>query len=361
MKRLTGAFTSKNISAAWLYFYVHFVTEVICFYFLSRIAGDSPFLWAAPLFYDCFAFVPQGLIGYISDKRPGICFGAIGAALMCAAGVGLSFTVPKAVSFILIFILCIGNAFTHVNGAEVTLRASGGKLAHSAIFVAGGSFGVISGKLLSGIVPPLSVCVFVLTAIPFALLAEDKRRQADKDPLPTAGFDYADPRRSAAFVIIVATLIVIVRGYMGYGIPTSWKKTVLQNVALYVSMGIGKALGGILSDAFGIKKTALFSAAAALPFLLFGDELMMVSLVGVMFFSMTMSITLALLVSVLKNAPGLAFGFTTLGLFLGTAPIFFFKFTSMRSNCVIISALTVLCLIALAVVLRKDGEKARVQ
>ena len=71
----------------------------------------------------------------------------------------------------------------------------------------------------------------------------------------------------------------------------------------------------------------MVSAAAALPFLFLGDNLMLVSLIGVMFFSMTMSITLALLVSVLQKTPGLAFGFTTIGLFLGTAPIFFFKFT----------------------------------
>ena len=52
---------------------------------------------------------------------------------------------------------------------------------------------------------------------------------------------------------------------------------------------------------------------------------MIISLLGVMMFSMTMPITLAILVSVLKNRPGLAFGLTTIGLFLGTAPIFFIK------------------------------------
>ena len=61
---------------------------------------------------------------------------------------------------------------------------------------------------------------------------------------------------------------------------------------------------------------AIISTLCALPFLIIGDNLMLVSIIGVMFFSMTMAITLGLLVSALKKAPGLAFGLTTIGLFL---------------------------------------------
>ena len=109
-----------------------------------------------------------------------------------------------------------------------------------------------------------------------------------------------------------------------------------QTFLLFSSMGIGKCLGGIISDLIGIKKTAFLSILLSIPFLLFGDNYMIISLIGVMFFSMTMSITLAILVSVLKKTPGLAFGLTTIGLFLGTLPIFFFKFTTTISNCLII-------------------------
>ena len=77
-----------------------------------------------------------------------------------------------------------------------------------------------------------------------------------------------------------------------------------------------------------------------------------------MLFSMTMSVTLALLVSVLPGAPGLAFGLTTIGLFLGTAPIFFFKFTTVAANCVMIAALTAVCLFAMHVILRRDKGHA---
>ena len=79
---------------------------------------------------------------------------------------------------------------------------------------------------------------------------------------------------------------------------------------------------------------------------------MIVSLIGVMFFSMTMSITLAILVSVLKKSPGLAFGITTIGLFLGTVPIFFIKITSKMANIVMIAVLSILCSILLGYVLK---------
>ena len=83
---------------------------------------------------------------------------------------------------------------------------------------------------------------------------------------------------------------------------------------------------------------------------------MIVSLIGVMFFSMTMAITLGILVSVLPRTPGLAFGFTTIGLFLGTAPIFFFKILDARINIIMIIALSLLCTFLLLKILNKEQE-----
>lgn len=350
----------KNLGAGWLYFYIHFITEVACFFVLSRVFGSSIFMWITPFIYDALAFVPQSLFGRLSDKFPKIPLGVIGGVLLAlgVAGCAVPIFPGKYTSLV---ILCLGNACTHINGAEVTLRCSGGKLSHSAIFVGGGSFGVICGKLIGATPLPFwIISVFALTMIPFVLLAETYRTQADSESTrPCAAFDYHSKKVAPCVVIILAVLIVAVRGYMGYGIPTSWNKTTVQTVMLYVTMGLGKLSGGIFADIFGVKKTALISAAAALPFLLAGDNIMSVSLVGVMLFSMTMSITLAILVSVLKNAPGLAFGLTTIGLFFGAAPIFFFKFTTVRANCILISILTVLCLIAMQIIIRKDEKNER--
>ena len=107
---------------------------------------------------------------------------------------------------------------------------------------------------------------------------------------------------------------------------------------------------------YGIKKIATISTLFSIPFLCFGDNLMIVSIIGVMFFSMTMSITLAILVSVLKKTPGLAFGITTIGLFVGTVPIFFIK-CSLEINILLIVIVSVLCSLGLNYVL-KGGNKS---
>lgn len=350
MSRIRSVLKAPYIITGYLYFYIHFVVEVLCFYVLARLIGDSPFLWIAPLIYDTLAFVPQSIIGYFSDKFPKVKIGFIGLFLLTLGFImfGINIVSP----YISIVFVALGNAFLHVDGAEVTLRTSKGKLSHSAIFVSGGSFGVITGKLLG--TSNLSFWILVILAlstIPFIILANMYRDECKDEKLE---FDYASSKVSGGWIILLAIFVVIVRGYMGYGLPTSWNKTVIQTIALYCAMGFGKALGGILSDIYGVKKVGILSSLLALPFLLFGDKLMFISLIGVLLFSMTMSITLALIASVLKKAPGLAFGMTTIGLFLGSVPVFFFKFNTLLSNCTVIVIFTLICVLIFKKII-KDG------
>ena len=345
----------ENIGAGWLYFYIHFATEVICFFLLTSFAGDKPALWAVTLAYDMLAFVPQSLVGAFADRHRRFPLTASGLLLMCAAAAPFLLRLPAPAWLIP---LCLGNCFTHVGGAEVTLNVSRGRLSHSAIFVSGGSFGVITGKLRASRAAlwPVPVAL-ALAAVPLAFAAEKYRTKSGADPeRPCAGFSYHNKNIPKLAVIVIAVFIVIVRGYMGYGIPTTWNKSTLQTVALFFTMGAGKALGGVFSDLFGLRRTALFSVVAACPFLLFGDNVMAVSLAGVALFSMTMSVTLALLVSVLPSAPGLAFGLTTIGLFIGTAPIFFFKLTTLTANCVMIAAATALCAAGFLLITGKEKK-----
>lgn len=355
MKKIVNTLKEKNIGSGYLYFYIHFVTEVICFFVMSSIIGDSVFLWLAPFIYDALAFVPQALIGYISDKYPKINIGIIGTMLL-TIGLLTFFLNLLPGDYTEIIIMCIGNCCIHVNGAEVTLRSSNGKLSHSAIFVSGGSFGVITGKLLAkSAISFWIIGIFGLTMIPFILLAEYYRKGCNEKE-SCKNFNYHNDKIKPGIIIFLATLIVIVRGYMGYGIPTSWNKTTFQTIMLFCTMGLGKALGGVLSDALGIKKVAIISMILSLPFLLIGDAHMLISLIGVLLFSMTMSITLAILVSVLKESPGLAFGYTTIGLFLGTVPIFFFKITDKLINYSMIILLTIMCVIIASVIIRKSDN-----
>lgn len=346
MNKLINTFKQKNIGCGYLYFYVHFVTEIACFYFLTRVTNGSKIVWLIPFIYDGLAFVPQSLIGYLNDLCPKFKSGLFGTLLLVISYIIYILFNQVIISLI---ILCLGNAFIHISGAENTLRNSGGKLSHSAIFVGGGSFGVITGKLLFNVVDPIMIVILILTMIPFILLADTYTNYDEKE----TKFDCINRKIPLNLIVFLTVFIVIVRGYMGYGIPTSWNKTTLQTVILFFCMGIGKCLGGILSDAYGIKKISTISTLLAIPFLCFGNNIMIISLIGVLMFSMTMSITLSILASVYRKRPGLAFGFTTIGLFLGTAPIFFIKITQ-EINIIMIITLSILCCLILRYLI-KDG------
>lgn len=345
-------FNCQNIGAGYSYAYVHFVTEILCFYVLSQVLGDSIVLWLTPFLFDMLAFVPQSIFGYINDKHLKIPFGPIGIVLM---GIGLCLFKLSTIDYIPIIIISIGNALAHVAGAEATLRSSNGNMRHAAFFVAGGTFGIILGKILGmHNYSFLLILLIILSGIPFSLIGDTYKEKVYNVKEPCKNYNYSNDQLSPMVVIIFSTFIVIARGYMGYGIPLSWNKTITQTIALYVTMGFGKALGGILVDTIGMRKTAFLSTIFSLPFLLFGDKIMMISIIGVMFFSMTMAISLGLIVSALKTKPGLAFGYTTIGLFLGTVPVFFIKTTNMVLNSIILSTITILCILILNKIIRRS-------
>lgn len=348
MNKILNTLKQKNITLSLLYFYVHFITDAICFFYLAKVYGNSKFIWMIPFVYDGLAFVPQSLIGYYSDKHPKVNIGLIGIFLFVLSIMIFEFTNFNI--YISVLIISLANCCMHIDGAEETLKKSNGKLSHPAIFVSGGSFGVTTGKLL-GIkkIPAWLLIPISLTMIPFVFLGHTY--EGDKD---ASKYDIINKKINKSIIIIIAVLVVIVRGYMGYGIPTSWNKTVVQNILFYIIMGLGKALGGILSDTYGPRKTAIFSTLLAIPFLSFGDNIMIISIIGVMCFSMTMAITLGILASCLPKTPGLAFGLTTIGLFLGTVPIFFYKITSTNLNIIMICILSIVCCTLLGKVLRKD-------
>ena len=337
-----------------LYFLVHFAVEVTSFYVLT-CCTQNPFVWTLFLLYDFLAFVPQGVFGWLRDRGIRLNFALTGTALTSLSLILLFF---GANAFLTVTVLAVGNCLVHVHGAEVTLRTSPGRISPSAVFVSGGSFGVITGKLLgSGQVAVWWILALNLLAVVPVLIAE--RIKAPDGTENLRQYNFSNQKLGTGMVIALATFVVVVRAYMGYGIPTSWNKTVLQTIMLYCAMGVGKAMGGILVDIIGIRKTSVISTLGALPFLLFGADVMSVSLIGIAVFSMTMAVTLALIVSRLQDSPGVAFGFTTLGLFLGTAPVFFFQIKSFIANCIMITILSVLCFVILLVIGAKRTKTAK--
>lgn len=314
------------------YAFLHFAVEVACFYWIySRIPAASDSWWLYALLYDALAFVPQSFIGLLVDGCPRLKPGPLGFILLLAAhflpGLGLSF-----------LLLTLGNCFVHVAGAQATLHGAKGKMGPSGIFVGGGSFGVISGRLLGSRDPAwaAAAAAALLLAGLFLSLILDGRT----DKTAETGFSADAKGAGQNTVLALMFLTVAARSYIGYAIPTGWMKETWQIVLLFCIMGVGKMLGGVLADRFGARRTAVTSLLTALPFLILGGKMMAVSLLGVLLFSMTMSISLGVLVSRFPDSPCLCFGLTTVGLFAGTLPAFIFTIGSYGAHVVIVTVLT---------------------
>ena len=119
-------------------------------------------------------------------------------------------------------------------------------------------------------------------------------------------------------------------------------------------MGFGKALGGIVTDKLGYKLSAIISIAGALPFLLFGDALPIISLTGVLLYSMSMPITVGIVYSKFPSAPGFSFGITTIGLFLGTVPEFFITLPNLLTQQIVLATLSITALTLILICLKKE-------
>ena len=333
---------NKGNQTGTKYFFVHACVEIVCFYLL-RVHYPAAMAGLIALAYDLAAFMPQGLIGDFLIRHKKLPFETVGHVLM-AASIFVIASPVKTVHFIGYIILGIGNAILHECGAIATVADCEGRIFPSALFVSGGSFGVVIGQTM-GIyqVSPYFLIIPLLVSEFLCLTAKTSLR---KESYPA--FHVVNTKLSAGIILLIAFLVTAVRSYIAYAIPISWNKELWQTFFLFFIMGAGKALGGFLADRIGVRKTAFIGTLAAVPFLLFGDQVMVVSCIGVFFFSLTMSITFAMCLSVLKENPGLAFGITTAGLFVGLLPAFLVQFDQIV-NAVLITVLSILSFVLLKI------------
>ena len=340
---------SKTISSlriGYIHSYIHFAVEVACFYFLFSRFSNSPIWWGCALLYDALAFMPQGFIGIVADKYSRFNYSILGMTIVL-----VSLVLPF--DFFALVLIGIGNSLVHIGGAQHTLKTSGGKIASTGIFVGGGSFGVITGQLLGMLHKDYLVLIPILfTILSIVILISISRRYVVEKKKWSIDITSKLP---TGWIVFIAFMVTAIRAYIGYAIPTEWKKTEWQAILLFFIMGIGKMAGGLLADTIGYYRTVLLSSLA-LPFLLFGNSNMMLSLVGVGLFSMTMPITISILASRFPKQLCFAFGITTIALFVGSFPAFFIKPTSLLAHQITVLILIIIATTTLLICLEKRKQ-----
>lgn len=196
------------------------------------------------------------------------------------------------------------------------------------IFVSTGAFGVWLGPVLAA----KQAARFFGLIFVFVLMFESGsvlmcshflqiRRGRDSGVFPWTACSLQRSGNTASFLPAALCLVtaVLFRSYAGTIMRYGWKKSAL---AFLFTAGVvfGKMLGGIIGDEMGWRRTAVVSLALSGILFLFAEKNAACGIAGVFFFNMTMPLTLSALANMFQEREGMAFGLTTLALFLGTLP-----------------------------------------
>lgn len=245
-------------------------------------------------------------------------------------------------------VLGIGNALFHVGGGVGTIREDHVKDRHGiylGIFVAPGALGLYFGTLIAqmtrwklwflgtGVIMLLVLCVGIW-------YLRGSFQEADE----AAGETMTERKhgehclslseKGKLTLALGCFLVVILRSYIGMAVVFSWKTGVWAGMLSVFALAGGKMMGGFLAAWKGAMRTTVVSLSLAAFCYLFSSVNLMgmglpigmglpMGLAALVFFNMTMPITLYWMVCDFPQMPGFAFGFLTFALFLGFLPGYF--------------------------------------
>ena len=299
----------------------HLIVDFACFYMLmgafSRGVSDAVWISTGFLTYNFIAFALQVPLGYFADKakiQPA--YFAVSGCLLVALG-----SVPALHSWGKLGLCAFGNAMFHIGGGIDSLVNAKGKFARSGIFISFGAIGVSVGTLAGKFnwLPAWAVLILPLAC---AVLQFLFCRRGGLSDMAAFAFKPSIIKRAAP-VIYLSSLGIVIRAVVGAYTAVPWKSTVFLMILPAICVFAGKLLGGFLADRFGAKPVALASLLVSAPLLSFFSSDIVLCCAGLLLFNVTTAVTLCVIVSKLPDNPGLAFGITTLALFLGSAFSFF--------------------------------------
>lgn len=303
-----------------IYSIIHFVVDLACVVLVSNLVtqkmGQGTNLFIAILIYNFSAFAMQLPIGIIADKvnKNAIC-SAIGCLL-----VAISFAFAN-FGIIACLIAGMGNAMFHVGSGIDVLNISDKKASWSGIFVSTGAMGVFLGSKSASIgFNQFYIVILILilsSASLFGLYNKTKNKVENKEVII--------PKLTANTMIAISCLVITVciRSYVGLILEFEWKSNFILALLSILAVVFGKMLGGAIGDKIGFKKISVISLTISAICFIFAFNNPVSGILAMLFFNMTMPITLTALSNILFNNKGMAFGLLTLALFIGAIPVFF--------------------------------------
>jgi len=291
--------------------FVDFCCAAIVYSFVGKI--DITQLFSLVILYNVIAFGFQTIVGLFCDKTDNSRnYAIIGCGLLASAFFFLK------LPYVAVLLAGFGNAFYHIGGGVATLKLSKEKAFLSGLFVAPGAVGLLLGSLLWKI-PSFQLIwlsgLMVAGMIVISMLDESENIPAE------------NKFKGNLFILTITAFLILfsiaIRSFIGLSYDFAQKSNLMLFLFVF-SLALGKALGGFFSDKFGMFNTSVSALAISLILLYFGTNPYF-AILGIMFFNFTMPITLTALANMMPCRKGLAFGLTTLFLFIGALPAIVYK------------------------------------
>ncbi len=295
----------------WLLRGAHFCVDFACAFLCMGYAEDNIQFYL--LVYNFCAFALQMPLGLLVDR-----FGR----QMKVAGVGVALTAIALLfpsdPLVGVIIAGVGNALFHVGGGVYVLRGCESKCAPLGEFVAPGALGLFFGGYAADefyyIHPLVMLILLVFSSVFLFTKTEDTAK-------PTAVVLQPLPKKAGPALVLLF-LVVVLRSAAGFQFTFSWKTGSTALLFAFAVM-MGKELGGVLSDRFGMMKTSLVSLLVGGVLFVFSGNSAVCGILAVLCFNCTMPVTLFAAYKIVRGLPGFSFGLLTFALFLGLLPSYF--------------------------------------
>lgn len=341
----------KKLSVVGVYSVIHCIVDMACAMLiagiLTPVVTNSNVLWLGVLLYNLFAFAFQLPFGIVADKyNKNAIVSAIGCLFIILA------YVVSPISILACVLAGIGNALFHVGGGIDVLNISEKKATLPGIYVATGALGLYIGSktvYLGFDKFYLVISLLILSILAMLWLykqAKGKYNINNEEPV----FEELSTKKNIIMYCLLFTICM--RGYLGLILNFDWKSSFEMGLVCVIAVVLGKMLGGIVGDQFGWRKTSTISLLLSAILFIFAFNNSVCGVLAMLFFNMTMPITLTALSNTFNNNKGMAFGLTTLALFIGAVPVLF-GYTEFLFSGVGLSISSVLSAVALYIGLKK--------
>ena len=342
---------------------IHALVDLVCVTAVLRALGvhptDATGTYTVVVGYDLIAFAAQLPLGLLADRVKALRAATVAGIVLSGLAV---FTTGRAE--VTMVMAGIGNALFHIGAGGMVLARAGGRATPAGVFVAPGSIGLGLGLWLG---PRTDIPIWPLLALGAVALAVvvPMKAPVQTDTARSAEQGRELPARPELAALALLLLSVTVRGFVE-SVGCQWcPKTAYLMVALPLVGFMARLLGGYASDRLGWVETSLGALLLSAPLIAFNHGSLVPALTGLLFFQMTMPVTLMAVWQIMPRKPATAFGFPCVGLVVGTilsgeAPIRTMLDGQFLFGLVAASATALLLALELIGVRRKGGLIRRV-